>query len=44
MDGRMIATGRSSASFSTNFSARAFVKMYVFGLSPISAGVNFKMI
>lgn len=40
IDGRTIATGRFPASFSSMLSARAFVKVYVFGRLPISDGVN----
>jgi hypothetical protein len=42
IEGRTIATGRLPASFSSMLSARAFVKVYVFGRLPISDGVNCK--
>jgi hypothetical protein len=40
IEGRTIATGKLPASFSSMLSARAFVKVYVFGRLPISDGVN----
>jgi hypothetical protein len=42
IDGRTIANGRFPASFISMASARAFVKVYVFGRLPISDGVNWK--
>lgn len=42
IEGRTIATGRFPASFSNILSASAFVKVYVFGRSPMSDDVNYE--